>query len=391
MTAASNARAVCAACWRPEVVCYCRHVTKLVTRTRVVLLQHPRERDVAINTARIASLCLPEAELFVGVRFGGSQAVARALSDPERPAALLYPGPSSIDVEAHPPEGPITLVVIDGTWWQSKKVLRENPAIAALPRYAFRPPAPSEYRIRREPREDFVSTIEALAHVLGVLEGDPTRTRAMLEPFRAMVDAQIAFADARRARARVFTKKRVGPVDPRARVPQILRERAADLVAVYAEGNAWPYGSPEREGHGEELVQWTARRIATGETFEAFVQPTGRAAPSTAFHLGVDDATLRAGVSRASFLERWREFVRPNDVLCAWGPHAPRLFEEACGALGSPFVDVRRAARLFAVGRVGTMDQFLERLGARAERVEASGRAAGRLGVVVAIAQALSR
>ena len=142
-------RATCAACRRPASVCYCRHVRPVQTATRVVLLQHPRERDVAIGTARMASLCLPNSELHVGVHWRGSAALARALSDPARPPALLYPGPGAIDVLRHPPSGPVTLVVIDGTWSQAKKVVRENPELAALPRYAFTPPLPSEYRIRQ--------------------------------------------------------------------------------------------------------------------------------------------------------------------------------------------------------------------------------------------------
>jgi len=94
-------RAVCLRCRRPESVCYCRHITPLDTATRVVLLQHPRERDVAIGTARMASLCLPNSELHVGVRWQGSSALARALSDPSRPAALLYPGEGAIDVDTY--------------------------------------------------------------------------------------------------------------------------------------------------------------------------------------------------------------------------------------------------------------------------------------------------
>ena len=46
-------RAVCARCRRPERVCYCRHLTSIETTTRIVLLQHPRERRVAIGTARM--------------------------------------------------------------------------------------------------------------------------------------------------------------------------------------------------------------------------------------------------------------------------------------------------------------------------------------------------
>jgi DTW domain-containing protein len=188
-------------------VCYCAHLTSLPTKTRVVLLQHRRERDVGIGTARMASLCLPNAELHIGVRFDHSASILREITNPERPAALLFPGKDAIDIVASPPKGVSTLVVIDGTWWQAKKVVKENPKIAALPRFSFMPNQPSEYRIRREPDDAYVSTIEALAYVLGILEGDPARFQALLTPFRAMVDTQIA-CEQRRKESEALARSR---------------------------------------------------------------------------------------------------------------------------------------------------------------------------------------
>src|SRR6188768_1362979 len=105
-------------CRRPTSVCYCAAIPTLPTATRVVILQHPRERDMPIGTARMASLCLPRAELHVGVQWGDSRPLARALGDPARPAILLYPGPDARDILRDPPPGPVTLIVVDGTWSQ---------------------------------------------------------------------------------------------------------------------------------------------------------------------------------------------------------------------------------------------------------------------------------
>lgn len=372
-------RVICERCRRPEVVCYCRHVTPLPTRTRVVILQHPRERDVPINTARIAALCLPNAELHVGLEYKGSL----------EGAALLYPGPGAIDIEQHPPRGPITLFVVDGTWHQAKKLVRTNPAIAALPRYAFRPDAPSEYRIRREPQADYVSTIEALVRVLGVLEGDPERFQAMLAPFRAMVDTQLAYVARGGGTRHSFTRKeRIR--ERRAVVPAILRERADDLVCVYGEANAWPYGSPEKKASPDELVQWVAVRPATGERFEAFVAPRGRIAPSTSFHARVDEAWIADGMDAPELAARWAEFARPSDVVCSWGTYASKLFSQQVGVLAKTRIDLRVAARVFASARFGTTTDFLARLGTASAEPLGAGRAGVRLAEIVAIARALA-
>ena len=385
-------RAVCARCRRPEVVCYCRFVREVPTRTRVVIFQHPRERDVPINTARIASLCLPSSELHVGLSFRGTRALDRLLADQERPPVLLYPGPGARDIEATPPEGPVTLVVVDGTWWQARKLVKLNPELAALPRYAFRPAAPSDYRIRKEPRDEYVSTLEAIVHVLGVLEGEGSSVTSLLEPFRAMVDAQLAYVGSQaRPRHTAYRMRERKRADPAERLPPMLRERASDLVCVHAEANAWPYGSRERGAIADELVQWAAHRVTTGESFARFIAPRGALAPSTARHIGVDEAQLLAGDSVAEFQARWRAFLRPEDVVVSWGPYAPNLFEGLGEALTAPHVDLRRAARLFAVAKVGTPEMFLAERGLPAPEPLAEGRAGIRLAAMKAICGHLTR
>jgi DTW domain-containing protein len=364
-------RAVCPRCERPVRVCYCAHLTSIATKTRIVLLQHPREEDMAIGTARMASLCLPNSELHVGVDFEDSEELTRALGDPERPAALLYPSDDAVDVLAEPPAGPITLVVVDGTWWQARKLVRKNPRLAALPRYAFKAPTPSEYRIRREPDEAYVSTIEALVTVLGVLEGDAERLRALLVPFRAMIDAQIEFATSVRG-ARVRHNKGPVPVK-RPRVPLVLGERPESIVCMTGEANAWPYRNSElRTSYREELVHLVAHRPHTGETLDVIVRPRNPLAPSTPPHVGLSAEALMDGAPLAELFERWQAFVRDDDVVCSWGHYAVGIFLAAAASpdasappaaeLPSCRLDLRQVSRVLHEGRAGTMEAVLERL-----------------------------
>jgi DTW domain-containing protein YfiP len=361
-----------------------------------VLLQHPREADVAIGTARMASLALENSELHVGVSFRRSPELQRALSDPTRPPALLWPGPGAIDVASHPPKGPVTLIVVDGTWWQAKKLVRKNPELASLPRYAFTPPWPSEYRIRKEPHESYVSTIEALAHVLGVLEDDPPRFRALLAPFRAMIDAQIdcqarfagGCADGsttpRPGRARAVHAPRKRPRRPR--LPECLHARGEDLVCVVGEANAWPYRMREGAAYPDELVHWVARRLATGETLEVIVAPRSPLAPSTTAHTRLSREALESGATVAELLDRWRAFVRDTDVVCSWGRYATSLFARLGGILPEARVDLRHVARLEKMGRVGTLEGFASGLEVRLRPRDVPGRAGERLDQVAAIA-----
>jgi DTW domain-containing protein len=376
-------RAVCWRCRRPASACYCRQLTPIPTLTRVVLLQHPHERHVAIGTAHMAQLFLPNAELHLGVDWGESPALARELADPARPAVLLYPGEGARDVARDPPPGPVTLIVVDGTWTQARQVVARNPVLAALPRYTFTPSAPSEYRIRREPDAAYVSTIEALMYVLGVLEGEPERFRAFLAPFRAMVDLQLAcVAERRRPRPRPRRPQR--PF--RSRVPAELRQRVDDLVCVYGEVNAWPYGSKERASHPDELIQWLAHRPATGESLEVLVAPSHALAPSTCEYTGLAPGALAAGSDTAALGARWRAFARPTDVVCSWGSSSTRLAQAAGAWLPDARLDLREVARCFARAKVGTLGQCLARLGAAARSPLGAGRAGQRLGQLVGIA-----
>ncbi len=382
MSIGDQDRPMCRRCRRPAVACWCANLPTLPTRTRVVFLQHPREVRVAIGTARMAHLCLPNSELHVGIEWDGSPALQATLSDPARPPVLLFPGPDAPDILLDPPSGPVTLIVVDGTWSQAAKLVHRNPRLAALPRYAFRPPSTSEYRIRHEPHEDCVSTIEALTYVLGVLEGDPAGARRLLEPFRQMVDFQVQHAQAFHAPRRRI-RHTVAPPPP----PEMatLTQRSMNLVCAGGEANAWPRKAPLRTP--DELVHWVAVRPASGETFEAVIAPRNPLAPSAHLHVEIPEADLRTGESFDSFLRRWTAFLRPDDVLLSWGCHYTGLLGSQGGPLPGEHIDVRKLLRDLHKRHVGSLEEW------HATHVQATapsigrGRAGLRLGLLADVVQ----
>ena len=351
----------------------------------MIVVQHPRERGMPIGTAHMARLCLPNAELHVGVRVAEMPGLQRALADTSRPIGLLYPDPGARDIIADPPPGPVTLVLVDGTWAHARKLVRDNPELASLPRYAFRPPAPSEYRIRKEPSEDYVSTIESLALVLGALEGDPEKFKALLVPFRAMVDAQIACAHSlgKRLTNRRERAPRVSPTD-------VLHRRAGGLVCVVGEANTWPHDTPQRQvpGYRSELVHWLAIRVATGERFEAVVRPAGPLAPRTAEIAGLAPEAIAAGVEGRALGRAFGEFLRGGELVCAWGPHVLELYAGMTGVTLSDTVDLRAIASAMNRGRVGRLEEYADASGRAGARL-GQGRGGQRLAEVVAVLEHL--
>jgi DTW domain-containing protein len=371
----------CARCGRPQTVCYCEAITPVPTRTRVLLLQHPREHGNAINTARIAALALPNCELHVGVEFASEAAVNAALNDPERPAVILYPSAQARDLAADPPAQPVTLVVIDGTWHQARKLLRKNPHLLALPHYAFAPAAPSEYQIRREPKPEYVSTIEALACALPYLEGDHARFEALLAPFRRMVAMQVAFA-ARSTGGRKRERRR-NSVSARARLPAELL--STSLLCVGGEANAWPYDRAlRRPAHPHELVHWLGARLSDGARFEALACPRLPLAASPIVHARLDKAALLAASGIDATIRGFDAFTSPDDVLCVWGYYALELLVRERGTRFKRVLDIRKVAGDFLKQKPGSLEGFVQERGLTFESLGA-GRGGERLGMLTAV------
>jgi DTW domain-containing protein YfiP len=383
-------RPTCDTCRRPKAVCYCAHVAAIPSATRVVVLQHPREEDRPIGTAHMASLCLSNAQVHVGLKWDESALIEEIFADSSRKAFLLYPGDGALDIVANPPSEPATLIVVDGTWAQAKKLVRMNPRLAAMPRVSFVPPSPSEYRIRREPKETYLSTIESLVLVLGALEGDAQKFAPMLEPFRAMIDSQLAceheFQGGRKRRRRTHT------LGPRTPIPELLVDASRTRVCVTGEVNAWPYGAPERQApnYRDDVVVWTAERLETGEQFSIVAKATYPLANGTPLHAEVPRRVLDEGITREAFIDAWRGFLLPTDVLCSWGHHAPALLFGEGGTLPDDRLDIRSVSRLAARGKVGTIEEHGEAVNASgASSLVGYGRAARRLALLTGITRHL--
>jgi DTW domain-containing protein YfiP len=377
-------RSVCRACSRPQSVCLCAFISPLATRSRVVILQHPRESGVPVGTARLVEQQLESAVLHVGIDLGRFEAAQPLLSDPAAPAILLYPGEGACELESEAPSGPVTLWVLDGTWWQAKKLLKQSPELARLPRYALAPRAPSRYRIRREPAPHCVSTIEAVARALSILEGPSFDAGRFLAPFEALVSQQLEFAASRRARRHI--KRACAPRPSRSLAP--LSSRSADVVVAYGETNAWPRDSAL--GDGSEIVHWAAERLGTGERFEAWIAPRRPVAPSFAHHTGIALERVLAGESFAAFHARWQRFVRDGDLLLSWGTFATaRLCSEAVRL--PPQLDLRVLARRVLRRRTGDVVQCANLLGGLLAPAWADGRTGIRLAAALAVARALAQ
>lgn len=178
----------CERCLRPLSHCLCELIPSLDSRTRVLVLQHPSEVGHALNTARLATLGLRNAQLRVGEVFDDLPGL---LDQPGYQARLLFPGAGAEVVAPLPADAlPTLLVVPDGTWRKARKLLHLNPLLAALPRLSLENVPTSRYRLRKAPGPEALSTLESIVQALQVLEA-PTSFAPLLKPFDALIEAQI--------------------------------------------------------------------------------------------------------------------------------------------------------------------------------------------------------
>ena len=170
-------RQVCYRCFRPTKNCLCSDINAFDTRTRFVILMHPKEsRKVKLGTGRLTHLCLKNSEILLGVDFTEDQRINRLIKDPVYYPVILYPGENSTDIaEFHFPESvpdkkKILVIVIDASWTLAKKMLKLSTNLQALHKIHFRPQGPSRYMIKQQPHEYCLSTIESVYFLLQELD-----------------------------------------------------------------------------------------------------------------------------------------------------------------------------------------------------------------------------
>ncbi len=170
-------------------LCVCEILEPLNLRTRVVVLTHQKEIAKTTNTGRLVPLGLVAGELRVRGREGALMST-EGLVVAERRSLMLYPtdGAAVLNAEfvAADPR-PITLIVPDGNWGQARKVTTREPALVDVQRVRLPEGGPSRYRLRRHVDPRRVSTFEAVARALGILEGAPVQ-EALEYLFDVMVE-----------------------------------------------------------------------------------------------------------------------------------------------------------------------------------------------------------
>ena len=204
---AGEALADCPRCLKARALCVCDSVAPFENRLSLLILQHPQEQDRALGTARLTAQHFRDATLRIGLSWPSlAKALGRPVADPSR-WAVLYLGSAKVadlgteaDIVALTRKGEIAehqravldrlegVILLDGTWSQAKALWWRNPWMLKCQRVILGPKRPSRYgALRREPRRDGLSTIEAAAMLIARLEKRPDIEATLTASFERML------------------------------------------------------------------------------------------------------------------------------------------------------------------------------------------------------------
>ena len=203
---AADPNAECPRCRKPPALCVCEGITPIDNQVALLILQHPQEQDRELGTAQLTALHFKNAQLKIGLSWPSLSKILGRPADPRR-WAILYLG--SVRAAAVLPDRDIVvvnrkgnavddqdaalreiegIVLLDGTWSQAKALWWRNAWMLKCRRIVLAPERPSRYgRLRREPRRDGLSTIEAAAMLLARLEGKPEIEAALTASFERLL------------------------------------------------------------------------------------------------------------------------------------------------------------------------------------------------------------
>jgi tRNA-uridine aminocarboxypropyltransferase len=185
-------------------------VEPIDNRLFALVLQHPQEKREVLATAAACCAALRRSALVVGLSWPN---LSRALGGPAdgKSWAVVYLGsarPAAFGLEreivvldkAGKPaanqdailRGLEGVVLLDGSWSEAKTLWWRNPWLLKLRRLVLNPRHRSRFgRVRREPRPEALSTLEAAALLLKHLDGGPEIEAALLDRLdRLIVEAR---------------------------------------------------------------------------------------------------------------------------------------------------------------------------------------------------------
>ena len=163
----------CDYCEMKRKYCICDEIPDLELKTRVLIIMHVSEIILPSNTARLIAKSLKNCEIKIRGEKGIPLCTKNILLPKTKPL-FLYPGPTAVELNEDflsQIDKPINLIIPDGSWRQARKVRYRTPILTDVQEVKLPPGPPSQYFLRKARHPHQLSTFEAIARSLGIIEG----------------------------------------------------------------------------------------------------------------------------------------------------------------------------------------------------------------------------
>ncbi len=195
-------REFCYNCFRPKETCLCKFLKPFDPGIKFVFLMHPKEaKRQRTGTGRVAHAGLIGSEILVGIDFTKNERLCALLSDPQYYPVLLYPDENAWNSKK---EGfreavgnkKLLAIIIDSTWFCSKKMIRLSSNIMELPKVSFSNKYKSIFTFKKEPSEECVSTIETCYYLIkemqeaGIADKNAS-PECLMDAFKELIKMQL--------------------------------------------------------------------------------------------------------------------------------------------------------------------------------------------------------
>lgn len=187
---------MCYGCVRPTSHCVCNLIAPFQAHCNLLVLQHPHERKKYYSTVKLLRRAVTNVKLLRGCVFEAGE-IERAIGDHQ--PYILYPSRDATPCDSLQLHSSHVAIVVDGTWDEAGKIMFHNPILHRIPRITFAAPLESNYRIRKQPRKHYLSTIESVAYLLKFsarasgVEEKCTEYDTLLSGFSKMVEQQLSY------------------------------------------------------------------------------------------------------------------------------------------------------------------------------------------------------
>jgi DTW domain-containing protein YfiP len=176
----------------------CGYISSISTNTKFIILMHPKEfKKVKNNTGFFTHLSLENSEVFIGIDFSEHRKINEIIATHE--SYILFPSEGALNLTTTKPQlssKPLAIFLIDSTWACAKKMFLSSSNLQKLKHMSFTTTKTSQYQIKEQPNEAYLSTIESTLVVLELLDKhkieifQEEELKGFLTPFLKMIEYQ---------------------------------------------------------------------------------------------------------------------------------------------------------------------------------------------------------